>query len=82
MCWFQTAPDHPDIKLIQQAVKVIDEIIAEVDKKTGEAKCGLTRSKLEYLDEKQRHSAIDESNVILCDGILKNNRGTVSRLNI
>ena len=78
----QTPSGHPDVELIQQTVEVVEEIIAEVDKKTGAAKCEQTRSKLEYLDEKQRHHLIDESEAILCDGVLKNNRGTVCILNV
>ncbi len=116
-CVLQTPEDHPDVPLIEEAIKVVEGVIDVVDKKTGEAKCRFIRSKLEYLDEKtvrttendqavflgtksvvvsnnpqnrgcfttcfvlqQRNALIEESNVILCDGVLKNNRGTVSSL--
>ena len=63
--------------MLEQACHDVEDVISEVDAQTGEAKCQFTKSKLEYLDDKQKNRLIDESQVILCDGVLKNNRGTV-----
>ena len=75
---FQTPADHRDAALIKKTVDIVEDIIQEVDKQTGQSKCTLTKGKLEYIDEKQKSHLIDESEVVLCDGVLKNNRGTVS----
>lgn len=71
-----TPEGHEDIELIDRACSQVEEIISNVDKNTGKSKCSFTQEKLDYIDEKQRHPMIEESNVILCDGVLKNNRGT------
>ena len=73
----QTPPEHRDIALIKQTVAVVEDIIQEVDTRTGQSKCALTKEKLEYIDDKQKSHLIDESEMVLCDGVLKNNRGTV-----
>lgn len=71
-----TPSNHVDHKKLDEAVDLIEDMVTEVDKKTGEQKCEYAKERLEYLSEDQRCEEITTSNVILCDGVLKNNRGT------
>ncbi|XP_035677794.1 rho guanine nucleotide exchange factor 3-like isoform X3 [Branchiostoma floridae] len=70
-------PNHSEDKaLLQTAVSLVEDVIAQVDKMTGESNCRYYISRLEYLDEKNEHPLIGQSKLLLCDGILRNNRGT------
>ncbi|XP_078678395.1 rho guanine nucleotide exchange factor 3-like isoform X2 [Branchiostoma floridae x Branchiostoma belcheri] len=70
-------PNHSEDKaLLQTAVSLVEDVIAQVDKMTGESNCRFYISRLEYLDEKNEHPLIGQSKLLLCDGILRNNRGT------
>ncbi|KAI8504117.1 Rho guanine nucleotide exchange factor 3 [Branchiostoma belcheri] len=70
-------PNHSEDKaLLQRAVSLVEDVIAQVDKMTGESNCRFYISRLEYLDEKNEHPLIGQSKLLLCDGILRNNRGT------
>lgn len=72
-----TPEDHIDSLLIEQAAEVVDDIIKQVDIEAGRSKCRFMKTKLEFLDDKQQRSPlIEESNNILCEGVLRNNRGT------
>lgn len=61
---------------------IISNIIEKVDGTTGEQQCRYVRSKLEYLDEKQKSPFVENSRLMLCSGQLKNNRGTVSKFRV
>jgi uncharacterized membrane protein YccC len=74
----RTPESHADIQRLQEAIDRVEAIIREVDQKTGEANCNFHRDRLNFLEESQRHPLIDEAKVLLCDGVLKNSRGTVS----
>jgi len=39
--------------MLQQAVSVVEEVIAEVDTKTGLSKCEFAISRLDYIDDRQ-----------------------------
>ncbi|XP_064631960.1 rho guanine nucleotide exchange factor 3-like isoform X2 [Lineus longissimus] len=72
----RTPESHADIQRLQQAIDSVEAIIREVDEKAGEAKCNFHRDRLDFLEESQRHPLIDEAKVLLCDGVLRNSRGT------
>ena len=59
-------------------IKLCEKIINEVDRRTGEAKCKHYIDLFEFLDEKQRNHLIPYQKVLLCGGVLKNSKGTVS----
>ena len=56
---------------------MIHSIVAEVNKKTGEAECQFYRRGLVYLEDSQRLPEIQQSRFIYCHGELKNNKGQV-----
>jgi len=49
----QTPESHADFNLLEQAVTVVEEVIAEVDTKTGLSKCQFAISCLDYVDDRQ-----------------------------
>lgn len=70
-----TPPEHPDEDTLPEALEVIQEVVAEVNKKTGEAECQFYRRGLHYLEESQRLPEIQQSRFLYCHGELKNNKG-------
>lgn len=68
--------DCEDYQFLKDSIKMTEDLIAEADEKTGEAKCSLYKSKLSYLYEDQKIDSIEESKVFICSGVLKNNKGT------
>ncbi|XP_020895873.1 neuroepithelial cell-transforming gene 1 protein [Exaiptasia diaphana] len=70
-----TPRDHPDRKLLEDAKACIEEIIEEVDKKTGEAKCQFVLSRIVFLYDNPC-SELYQSKRMLCSGTLKNKHGT------
>ncbi|XP_040906079.1 rho guanine nucleotide exchange factor (GEF) 3, like [Toxotes jaculatrix] len=70
-----TPPEHPDEDTLPDALELIQSIVAEVNKKTGEAECQFYRRGLTYLEESQRLPEIQQSRFLYCHGELKNNKG-------
>ncbi|KAG7520650.1 rho guanine nucleotide exchange factor 3-like isoform X1 [Solea senegalensis] len=70
-----TPPEHPDEDTLPDALELIQSIVAEVNKKTGEAECQFYRRNLIYLEESQRLPEIQLSRFLCCHGELKNNKG-------
>ncbi|XP_033110617.1 rho guanine nucleotide exchange factor 3-like [Anneissia japonica] len=71
-----TPSDHEDRQSLVEAIKVAENMIKMVDRRTGETKCRHYINSFEYLDDKQRHPLINEQKVLLCGGLLKNSKGT------
>ncbi|XP_068601592.1 rho guanine nucleotide exchange factor (GEF) 3, like [Brachionichthys hirsutus] len=69
-----TPPDHPDEDTLPHALDLIQSVVSEVNKKTGEAECQFYRRFLNYSDESQRISEIQLSRFLYCHGELKNNK--------
>ncbi|XP_069062563.1 rho guanine nucleotide exchange factor 3 isoform X2 [Pleurodeles waltl] len=69
-----TANDHPDQQHLEEAINIIQGIVAEINIKTGESECQYYKERLIYL-EGQNDPLIDNSRVLCCHGELKNNRG-------
>ncbi|RLV99556.1 hypothetical protein DV515_00009708 [Chloebia gouldiae] len=70
-----TPNDHPDQQHLEEAINIIQGIVAEINIKTGESECQYYKERLIYLEEGQRDSLIDNSRAVCCHGELKNNRG-------
>lgn len=49
----QTSYEHVDYSLLEMAIDTVEEIIREVDRETGAAKCRYHIDRLEFLDDKQ-----------------------------
>ncbi|XP_068196740.1 rho guanine nucleotide exchange factor (GEF) 3, like [Antennarius striatus] len=69
-----TPPEHPDEDTLPHAMHLIQSIVSEVNKKTGEAECQFYRRGLSYVDDGQRIPEIQLSRFLYCHGELKNNK--------
>ncbi|XP_028850076.1 rho guanine nucleotide exchange factor (GEF) 3, like isoform X1 [Denticeps clupeoides] len=70
-----TPQDHPDEEALPDALEMIQNIVAEVNSKTGEAECQFYRRGLCYPEEGQRVPEIQLSRFIYCHGELKSTKG-------
>ncbi|XP_060059081.1 rho guanine nucleotide exchange factor 3 isoform X3 [Erinaceus europaeus] len=70
-----TPNDNSDQQHLEEAINIIQGIVAEINTKTGESECRYYKERLLYLEEGQKDSLIDSSRVLCCHGELKNNRG-------
>ncbi|XP_072257958.1 neuroepithelial cell-transforming gene 1 protein isoform X2 [Pyxicephalus adspersus] len=70
-----TPNEHPDSKSLEEALCLIQGVLADINLKKGESECQYYIDKLEYLDEKQRDPRIESRKSLLCHGELKNKNG-------
>ncbi|KAM9524607.1 rho guanine nucleotide exchange factor 3-like isoform 5-T6 [Salvelinus alpinus] len=70
-----TPNDHPDRQYLDEAINMIQSIVAEINTQTGESECRFYKERLLYLEGSQRDLLIDSSRILSCHGELKNNRG-------
>ena len=71
-----TPIEHDDHFYMEKAIQEVNCIIERVDQETGRAKCQFIKDKLEYVDDKQRSPLIQKSTSVICDGKLKNSKGS------
>ncbi|XP_078728446.1 rho guanine nucleotide exchange factor 3 isoform X1 [Lampetra fluviatilis] len=71
-----TPNEHPDQQCLEEAISIIQGVVADVNTRTGESECCYFRDKLDYLDERQRDPLIAMSRTLHLHGELRNNRGT------
>ncbi|XP_052779187.1 rho guanine nucleotide exchange factor 3-like isoform X2 [Mya arenaria] len=72
--------DWLDAQNLSEAVRLAEEIVGDADKRTGEAKCVYYRSRITYLYDDQKHADIENASTLLCNGTLKNNKGSKLQL--
>lgn len=70
-----TPNDHRDRQLLDEAMAMIQNIVGQINARTGESECSHYKERLLYLEESQRHELIDKACILTCHGDLKNNRG-------
>ncbi|KAI2650897.1 Rho guanine nucleotide exchange factor 3 [Labeo rohita] len=70
-----TPNDHPDRQHLDEAINMIQSIVADINTQTGESECRYYKERLLYLESGQRDLLIDSSRILSCHGDLKNNRG-------
>ncbi|XP_041129427.1 rho guanine nucleotide exchange factor 3-like isoform X2 [Polyodon spathula] len=70
-----TANEHTDQQHLDEAINIIQGIVAEINVKTGESECQYYKERLVYPEDNQRDLLIENSRVLSCHGELKNNRG-------
>lgn len=54
-------------------------MLSDINMKKGESECQYYIDKLEYLDDRQRDTRIEQCKSLLCHGELRNKSGTVSK---
>uniref|UniRef100_A0A3P9KN38 Rho guanine nucleotide exchange factor 3 n=1 Tax=Oryzias latipes TaxID=8090 RepID=A0A3P9KN38_ORYLA len=70
-----TANDHPDRQHLDEAMLMVQSVVADINRQTGESECQYYKERLLYSEEGQRDQLIDRSKTLCCHGELKNNRG-------
>ncbi|XP_008299501.1 rho guanine nucleotide exchange factor 3 isoform X2 [Stegastes partitus] len=68
-----TANDHPDRQHLDEAMLMVQSVLADINRQTGESECQYYKDRLLY--DGQRDELIDRSKTLSCHGVLKNNRG-------
>uniref|UniRef100_H3DJF0 Rho guanine nucleotide exchange factor 3 n=1 Tax=Tetraodon nigroviridis TaxID=99883 RepID=H3DJF0_TETNG len=70
-----TPNDHADRQLLDEAMLVVQSVVADINRRTGESECQYYKDRLLYTEDGQRDQLIDRSRTLSCHGELKNNRG-------
>ncbi|XP_051803990.1 rho guanine nucleotide exchange factor 3 isoform X1 [Acanthochromis polyacanthus] len=68
-----TANDHPDRQHLDEAMLMVQSVVTDINRQTGESECQYYKDRL--LCDGQRDELIDRSKTLSCHGVLKNNRG-------
>uniref|UniRef100_A0A3Q3WU87 Uncharacterized protein n=1 Tax=Mola mola TaxID=94237 RepID=A0A3Q3WU87_MOLML len=61
---------------LEEAITIIQGVLSDINMKKGESECQYYIDKLEYLDERQRDTRIEQCRSLLCHGELRNKSGT------
>uniref|UniRef100_A0A4W3H110 Rho guanine nucleotide exchange factor 3 n=1 Tax=Callorhinchus milii TaxID=7868 RepID=A0A4W3H110_CALMI len=61
--------DHPDQQHLEEAINIVQGIVAEINKKTGESECQYYKERLSFPEESQRDPLINNSKVLCCHGV-------------
>ncbi|XP_053724976.1 rho guanine nucleotide exchange factor 3 isoform X2 [Synchiropus splendidus] len=70
-----TPNDHPDRQHLDEAMLMVQNVVADINRQTGESECQYYKDRLLYTEEGLRHELIERSKTLSCHGELKNNRG-------
>ncbi|CAL9707439.1 unnamed protein product [Knipowitschia caucasica] len=70
-----TDNEHPDRQGLEEAMAMVQSVVADINRQTGESECEFYKERLVYSEEGQRHELIDRSRTLSCHGELKNHRG-------
>ncbi|XP_062264841.1 rho guanine nucleotide exchange factor 3 isoform X1 [Platichthys flesus] len=70
-----TPSDHPDQQHLEEAMLMVQSVVADINRRTGESECQSFKDRLLYSEVGQRSELIDRSRTLSCHGELKNNRG-------
>ncbi|XP_060925089.1 rho guanine nucleotide exchange factor 3 [Limanda limanda] len=70
-----TPHEHPDQQHLEEAMLMVQSVVADINRRTGESECQSFKDRLLYAEVGQRSELIDRSRSLSCHGELKNNRG-------
>lgn len=70
-----TPNDHPDRQHMEEAMQMVQNVVADINRRTGESECQHYKDRLLYSEDGQKDELIDRSKTLSCHGELKNNRG-------
>ncbi|KAM6927286.1 rho guanine nucleotide exchange factor 3 [Xenentodon cancila] len=70
-----TPNDHPDRQHLDEAMLMVQSVVADINRQTGESECQYYKDRLLYSEDGQKDELIDRSKTLSCRGELKNNRG-------
>ncbi|XP_033830268.1 rho guanine nucleotide exchange factor 3 isoform X2 [Periophthalmus magnuspinnatus] len=70
-----TDNEHPDRQRLEEAMAMVQSVVADINRQTGESECEFYKERLVYTEEGPRHELIERSRTLSCHGELKNHRG-------
>ncbi|XP_008319273.1 rho guanine nucleotide exchange factor 3 isoform X3 [Cynoglossus semilaevis] len=70
-----TPNDHPDRQHLEEAMQMVQNVVADINRCTGESECQYYKDRLLYTEDGWKDELIDRSKTLSCHGELKNNRG-------
>ncbi|CAJ1052001.1 rho guanine nucleotide exchange factor 3 isoform X1 [Xyrichtys novacula] len=70
-----TPNDHPDRQHLDEAMLMVQSVVADINRRTGESECQYYKDRLLYSEYAHRDELIHRSKTLSCHGELKNNRG-------
>ncbi|KAM7421961.1 hypothetical protein PAMA_010167 [Pampus argenteus] len=70
-----TPNDHPDRQHLDEAMLMVQSVVADINRQTGESECQYYKDRLLYTEDGLKDGLIDRSRTLSCHGELKNNRG-------
>lgn len=70
-----TANDHQDRQHLDEAMLMVQSVVADINRRTGESECQYYKDRLLYAEDGQKDELIERSRTLSCHGELKNNRG-------
>ncbi|XP_065811291.1 rho guanine nucleotide exchange factor 3 isoform X1 [Labrus bergylta] len=70
-----TPNDHPDRQHLDEAMLMVQSVVADINSRTGESECQYYKDRLLYSEYTHRDELIGRSRTLSCHGELKNNRG-------
>ncbi|XP_074521577.1 rho guanine nucleotide exchange factor 3 [Halichoeres trimaculatus] len=70
-----TPNDHADRQHLEEAMLMVQSVVADINRRTGESECQYYKDRLLYSEYAHRDELIDRSRTLSCHGELKNNRG-------
>ncbi|XP_053171694.1 rho guanine nucleotide exchange factor 3 [Scomber japonicus] len=70
-----TPNDHPDRQHLDEAMLMVQSVVADINRRTGESECQYYKDRLLYAEDGLKDGLIDQSRTLCCHGELKNNRG-------
>lgn len=70
-----TPNDHPDRQHLDEAMLMVQSVVADINRRTGESECQYYKDRLLYTEDGMKDGLIDRSRTLSCHGELKNNRG-------
>ncbi|OWF55587.1 neuroepithelial cell-transforming gene 1 protein-like isoform X2 [Mizuhopecten yessoensis] len=71
-----TQSEDEDTHYLNEAIKLSERVIAEADQMAGEAKCRYFRCRISFLYDDEKCEALEQSSMLVCNGILKNNKNS------
>nr|XP_057911474.1 rho guanine nucleotide exchange factor 3 isoform X2 [Doryrhamphus excisus] len=70
-----TPNDHLDQQHLDEAMLMVQSVVADINRHTGESECQFYKDRLLYTEVGMRDTLIERSRTLSCHGELKNNRG-------
>ncbi|XP_054640806.1 rho guanine nucleotide exchange factor 3 isoform X7 [Dunckerocampus dactyliophorus] len=70
-----TPNDHLDQQHLDEAMLMVQSVVADINRHTGESECQFYKDRLLYTEVGLRDTLIERSRTLSCHGELKNNRG-------